>query len=121
MNFLLNSDVWRFLCANDLCVCIRERNLPKGRDWYAYLKYSYGGSATFRDGSCLSGAYGEGGSPEKAFDDMVRKYSGRLLVFEYWEPKFDGKDTKVYKPKEITFPIIINEANNNENIRYRNL
>lgn len=107
MSFLTNKDIWRFLGANSLCVHINERNLPRGTDWYAQLQYTCGGSATFREGCCLCGAYGEGASPEEAFDDMVRKYSGRLLVFEYWETKYDGKVTKKYKPKEILFPIIL--------------
>lgn len=95
---LCNSAYWGWFGKNSLAVHINKR---ADNDWYADLCSIYRGYEVYIKGDgILVGAGGDGKTPEEAFQNMLRRYSGETLRIPSWE----GKE---YKPIDIQFPIIL--------------
>lgn len=95
---LCNSAYWEWFGKNSLAVHINKRT---DNDWYADLCSIYRGYEVYIKGDgILVGAGGNGRTPEEAFQNMLRRYSGETLRILSWE----GKE---YKPIDIQFPIIL--------------
>ncbi len=95
---LCNLAYWEWFGKNNLAVHINKR---KDGDWYADLCSIFSGYEVYVKGDgVLFGACGDGQTPEDAFQNMLRRYSGKTLRICHWE----GEE---YKPVDIQFPIIL--------------
>lgn len=101
MKDLFNSkEIWAFLSKNDIQVYIGYRGEDfNGEKWYCtFLHMLTHESASIKDGCALVGEYGNGNSPQEAFENNFMVYSGKRAFFGRYK---DGREV------EIQFPIII--------------
>ena len=98
MKMIEKPDIWAFLGENNISVEIRDRGSDWGKDrFYCTFYHQYAhSSANIKDGCALLGAYGNGDTPNEAFEDCFRQYSGKVAVF----PSEKNR-------AEIQFPIVL--------------
>lgn len=95
-----NKKIWAFLVKNYIQIYVGFRGEDFcGDKWYCSFYHIFTHeSASIRDGCVLVGEYGNGNSPQEAFENCFMAYSGKKAFFGRYK---DGREV------EVLFPIII--------------
>ena len=93
------NKIWSFLAENNIQIYVGFRGDDYcGYKWYCTFDHIFTKeSASIRDGYVLLGKYGNGNSPQEAFEDCFMAYAGKKAFFGRYK---DGKEV------EVQFPII---------------
>lgn len=92
--------IWSFLAENAIQIYVGFRGDDYDGDrWYCIFRHRFTNeSASIKDGFALLGKYGNGNSPQEAFEDCFMVYAGKKAFFGRYK---DGREV------EVQFPIII--------------
>lgn len=94
------NKIWSFLAENDIQIYVGFRGDDYDGDrWYCVFNHIFTHeSASIRDECVLCSKYGNGDSPQEAFEDCFMVYAGKKAFFGRYK---DGREV------EVQFPILM--------------